>query len=85
MVGVLGPNPSVDTKNGSQTAAILSLKALQPTFQFEDHLVVVLEVFAVAPAVTTRRIDMYRGRHIVLVQLFVVAKAVGCRHHLVVI
>ena len=60
MVGVLGPNPSVDTqKEAIQKGCLFLLETLQPAFELEDHLVVVGEAFAITPAVTARRIDMY--------------------------
>ena len=75
MVGVLGPNPSVDTGRGNPNEGVplflfmpsgLS-KAFQPALQFKDHLVMVLKTLAVTPAMTARRINVYRGRNIMLI------------------
>ena len=81
MVGVLGPNPSVDTGYKPQENLRLeflkdtgnrrwqpngchlsfSLEALEPGFQFKQHLIMIGKALTIAPAMSARRIDMEGG------------------------
>ena len=61
------------------------LETCKPGFEFEDHVVMILEALAIAPAMTACGIDMDGGGYIVFVKLLIVVQAIGGRHSLVVI
>ena len=63
---------------------IFVLETLEPGLQFEQHLDVVVERGAEAPAVATSRIDVDAGGNVVLVKFGVVVAAVDRHHHVIV-
>ena len=63
---------------------IFVLETLEPGLQFEQHLDVVVERGAEAPAVAASRIDVDAGGNVVLVKFGVVVAAVDRHHHVIV-
>ena len=70
---------------GEDWRGSLSLKTLQPGFQFKKHFNMILERGTHAPAVTARGIDMERSGNVLLVASLIVADAVGGQHGMVVV
>ena len=45
----------------------------------------IVERLTIAPTMSTSRIDMDRGRHVVLIELLIIVKTIGSRYGLIII